>query len=175
MAALHSDLDVMREELGESFKSKALSSYAKRVRALKAMRTAIVANYDQAVDALHEDLHRDSAVSKGEVNTCLQEIDVQLANLSSWMKPEPKMTHMLMAPGHAEVHREPFGVVLVIGPFNYPINLCLAPAIGALAAGNCVVIKPSEQTRATERWFVKCFAPSEPQALRHHDHNASIA
>ena len=153
------DLATLREELRESFKAKALASYGKRVSVLKAARAAIVANYDAAVAALNEDLKRDDSVSMGEINTCLTEIDVQLANLARWMRPEPKSTHMLMTPGHTEVRREPYGVVLVIGPFNYPMNLCLAPAIGALAAGNCVVLKPSEQTTATERWFLEKFAP----------------
>jgi acyl-CoA reductase-like NAD-dependent aldehyde dehydrogenase len=54
---------------------------------------------------------------------------------------------------HTEVRREPFGVVLVIGPFNYPFHLCLIPVVGALAAGNTVVLKPSENTSACEAWF----------------------
>jgi aldehyde dehydrogenase (NAD+) len=154
-----SDLATLRDELRESFKDKALASYGKRVSVLKAVRTAINVNYDAAVAALKKDLKRDDSVSRGEINTCLTEIDVQLATLARWMQPEPKSTHMLMTPGHTEVRREPYGVVLVIGPFNYPMNLCLAPAIGALAAGNCVVLKPSEQSTATERWFLNNFAP----------------
>jgi aldehyde dehydrogenase (NAD+) len=64
---------------------------------------------------------------------------------------------MLLAPSHTEVRREPFGVVLVMSPFNYPMNLGLVPLVGAIAAGNVVVLKPSEQTIAVEQWYLKRF------------------
>ena len=156
---MHADIDTMHAELTESFRCKALVSYKKRVAVLKSLRAAIIANMDAGVAALAKDLHRDEATAKGEIYTCVTEIDFQLGNLAKWMKPEPRETHMLMTPGHTEVRREPYGVVLVIGPFNYPINLCLVPAIGALAAGNCIVVKPSEQTIATQDWLMECVAP----------------
>lgn len=158
-ADMHADIDTMHAELTESFRCKALVSYKKRVAVLKSLRAAIIANMDAGVAALAKDLHRDEATAKGEIYTCVTEIDFQLGNLAKWMKPEPRATHMLMTPGHTEVRREPYGVVLVIGPFNYPINLSLVPAIGALAAGNCIVVKPSEQTIATQDWLMECVAP----------------
>ena len=80
-----------------------------------------------------------------------------LSNLREWMKPEAKSTHLLLTPGHTQLRREAFGVLLVIAPFNYPMNLGLVPLIGAIAAGNTVVLKPSEQTVACEKWFLGSF------------------
>lgn len=83
------------------------------------------------------------------------EIDTQLANVRTWMKPEPRNTHLMFTPGHTEVRREPFGVVLVIAPFNYPFFLTIVPIVGALAAGNVVVLKPSELSVHTSKWLAK--------------------
>src|SRR5581483_11828506 len=65
-------------------------------------------------------------------------------NLNRWMRPERVSPPLVVLPARARVHREPVGVVLVIGPWNYPVQLVLAPLVGAIAAGNCAVLKPSE-------------------------------
>ena len=70
-------------------------------------------------------------------------------HLGSWMKPERRKVPALFRPGRAEIVREPLGVVLVIAPWNYPVQLLLAPLAAALAAGNAVVCKPSEVSPAS--------------------------
>ncbi|NTU57399.1 MAG: aldehyde dehydrogenase family protein [Chlorobiaceae bacterium] len=72
-----------------------------------------------------------------------------IKNLHRWMKPRRVGVPLHYLPARAFVEREPLGVVLVIGAWNYPLQLCLAPLIGALAAGNCIVLKPSELAPAT--------------------------
>ena len=99
---------------------------------------------------------------------CLAEVAAQVAGLrSGWMDPEPRLTHMMLTPGHTEVRRDPFGVVLVVAPFNYPMMLSLVPLVGAVAAGNVCVLKPSEQTTACERWFLTRLAAAvSPDVVR---------
>ena len=77
------------------------------------------------------------------------EVDVMLANLEAWSRPERVKLPLVQRPGRATVVREPLGVALVIAPWNYPVHLLLLPMAAAIAAGNCVVGKPSEVTPAT--------------------------
>jgi aldehyde dehydrogenase (NAD+) len=83
------------------------------------------------------------------------EIDDVIGNLSTWMKPKEARTPMGMAPATSEVQSCPFGVSLIIAPFNYPISLCLGPLISSVAAGNCSVVKPSEMTPNSEKVLAK--------------------
>lgn len=69
------------------------------------------------------------------------------------MKPERVRAPLLLWPSAARIYREPYGVVLIVSPWNYPLQLALAPLVGALAAGNCAVIKPSELAPATSRFL----------------------
>ncbi|NTW81855.1 MAG: aldehyde dehydrogenase family protein [Chlorobiaceae bacterium] len=77
------------------------------------------------------------------------EIRYALGRLKKWMKPERVPIPLYYYFGKAEVQREPFGVVLIIGAWNYPLNICLAPLVSAIAAGNCAVVKPSEHAPCT--------------------------
>ncbi|XP_013406965.1 aldehyde dehydrogenase family 3 member B1 isoform X2 [Lingula anatina] len=76
-----------------------------------------------------------------------------LNNLDSWVKPEKVKKDLLNMSNDCFIKREPYGVVLIVSPWNYPVQLALAPLIGALAAGNCVIIKPSEMTEATAEFL----------------------
>ncbi len=79
------------------------------------------------------------------------EIDHALGALSRWMKPIPCATPLGLSPSMSEVHSVPFGVSLIIGPFNYPFSSCFGPLVGAIAAGNTCIIKPSEMTPKSEQ------------------------
>ena len=79
-----------------------------------------------------------------EVGFVIGEIDDALEHLDKWMKPERKHTSLLAQPGRSWTTHDPLGVVLVIGAWNYPVQLLLAPLVGALAGGNAAVLKPSE-------------------------------
>ncbi|XP_077901618.1 aldehyde dehydrogenase family 3 member B2 isoform X1 [Ictidomys tridecemlineatus] len=82
---------------------------------------------------------------------CQNEVDLALRSLHTWMKDEPVATNLFTKLHSAFIHKEPFGLVLIIAPWNYPLNLTLVPLVGAIAAGNCVVLKPSEISKGTEK------------------------
>ena len=86
-----------------------------------------------------------------EITVVHRDIDESLAHVQEWMKPIQRPSPGIAMPCYSEVRQEPRGCVLVISPFNYPVSLALSPMVSALAAGNVVVIKPSEQV--SRCWF----------------------
>ena len=123
-----------------------------RVAQLRALRSLLVDHEDELAEALHADLGKSATEAwVTETGFVVREIDHTLRHLRSWTAPRRVPVPLSLAPGRAKVVREPLGVVLVIAPWNYPVQLCLAPLVGALAAGNAVVLKPSEIAPATSR------------------------
>jgi aldehyde dehydrogenase (NAD+) len=108
----------------------------------------------QICEALRSDLGR-SEIETRMVETHLLRREIQYAqkHLAKWMKPERVRAPLLLWPSAARIYREPFGVALIIGPWNYPLQLALVPLVGALAAGNCAVIKPSELAPVTSSFL----------------------
>ena len=111
-------------------------------------------------DAINEALYTDLKKSKEEVwatetGLLISEINHALSYLKEWMKPEKTGTDLITFPSSAKIYKEPLGVVLIISPWNFPLQLLLIPLIGAIAAGNCVVLKPSEMAPATEEIVTK--------------------
>src|SRR5262249_49724612 len=93
-----------------------------------------------------------------------QEIRVTLKKLKCWMKPRCVPTPLHLQPARSRVYREPLGVVLIIGAWNYPVQLSLAPLIGGVAAGCCAIVKPSElapHTSAALRNLIADIFPAE--------------
>lgn len=112
---------------------------------LRKLENALVANETALLSALHADLRKSAHDAYfGEIGFVLSEIRHATRRLPSWMKPQRRGIPLLAWPGKGVVQPEPFGVALVIGPWNYPLQLLLMPLVGAIAAGNCVVLKPSE-------------------------------
>ena len=132
------------------FSTGATRSYAYRREQLKKLKATIEQHEQEIYAALHTDLKKspeecwvtENGLVLGELNTALN-------YLKKWMEPESKHTNLLNFPSSSYVLKEPLGVVLIIAPWNYPFNLLIAPLIGAIAAGNCVVLKPSEHAPAT--------------------------
>ena len=119
---------------------------------LRRLADLIRENEQAMVDALASDLGRPSFEAwLAEIKYLLLEIDHTLRDLAEWMRPERHPAPMVLQPGSAYVQPEPLGVVLVIAPWNYPIQLSLAPLIGAIAAGNCAALKPSEVSPASSK------------------------
>jgi hypothetical protein len=103
----------------------------------------------QMIAAIQSDLRRPAAEALlGDVAAIMDETKAAMANLSKWMEPEVVKHPLKLKPGKSMIVREPKGVCLIIGPWNFPIQLLLNPLIGAIAAGNCAVLKPSEVTPA---------------------------
>ncbi|GGM07774.1 aldehyde dehydrogenase [Streptomyces fumigatiscleroticus] len=122
-----------------------------RTDQLRRLRALLTENGPQLAAALHADLGKSAAEAhRTEIDFVVREIDHTLDRLAGWLRPEPvPVPAHLGADARAWTQYDPLGVVLVIAPWNYPAQLLLAPVVGALAAGNAVVAKPSELAPAT--------------------------
>ncbi|MFC4610045.1 aldehyde dehydrogenase family protein [Streptomyces maoxianensis] len=119
---------------------------------LIALRTMLTEHSQEFAAALHADLGKsEREVFRTEIGSTVGEIDHTLEHLEEWLRPEPVEVPERLRTATAWTVHDPLGVVLVIAPWNYPAHLLLAPVVGALAAGNCVVAKPSELAPATSR------------------------
>ena len=119
-----------------------------RIQQLQLLKQAII-NYQEAIlEAAKNDLGRPEFEAYFEIAT-LSEINLALKNLKSWTKPRRVATSIDQFPASAWVQPEPLGVVLIIGPWNYPFQLMISPLVGAIAAGNCAILKPSEHAPHT--------------------------
>jgi aldehyde dehydrogenase (NAD+) len=132
------------------FQTGATKSYAFRKAQLQKLKACLLANEEALNAALYADLKKSKEeVWVTETGFLLSELNATISALQTWMRPESKWTNMLNMPGSSAVHKEPLGVVLIIGPWNYPLQLLFTPLVGAIAAGNCVVLKASEFAPAT--------------------------
>jgi aldehyde dehydrogenase (NAD+) len=118
--------------------------------------TAIKAMIDESREAMYEALWHDLRRNRTDadlmdVDYNIREADYALKHLHGWMRPERVHTPLLMEPGHVRIRRDPFGVSLIIGAWNEPYMLTLAPLVAAIAAGNTAVLKPSEIGEATSQ------------------------
>lgn len=127
-----------------------------RRRELGKLRDLFTENTAEIQEALAKDLGKPSVESYvSDVAIVVTEIDLVLKNLAKWTRPEKVTTPMVQQPSQSRILREPLGVVLIIAPWNYPVQLLLSPLVGAIAAGNCAVLKPSEITENTSALLAK--------------------
>jgi len=127
------------------FASGATRSLEFRRRALERLGLAIEACESAILAALQADLGKPAIDAyTSEIGLVLGEIRHALKHLGKWMRPRGARVPILAWPGKAGILREPCGVVLILGPWNYPFQLVLSPLVGAIAGGNCAVLKPSE-------------------------------
>jgi acyl-CoA reductase-like NAD-dependent aldehyde dehydrogenase len=116
-----------------------------RIMQLKALGAFLRDRERMIAEAVNEDFRKSEAETFfTETGFLLGELRFVAGNLKRWMKPEKVSTPLYYQFARSYILRDPLGLVLVIGAWNYPVNLCLAPLIGALSGGNCVVVKPSE-------------------------------
>lgn len=136
--------------LREYFDTGSTKPYAFRKEQLIRLRNAIKKFEEPLHTALYADLKKSPEECwVTETGFLLAEINNAIRNLKRWMQPDLVSTNLLNIPSSSSVLKEPLGVVLIIGPWNYPLMLLLTPMVGAIAAGNCVVLKPSEFAPAT--------------------------
>jgi aldehyde dehydrogenase (NAD+) len=118
-----------------------------RLKQLATLKKAVQDYEQEWMDALRKDLGKSVFEAYGsEVGFVLDSISFFMKNLKGWAKVKKVKTPLVHAGSKSKIYSEPYGTVLIIGPFNYPAQLVLEPLVGAVAAGNCVVIKPSEFT-----------------------------
>jgi len=143
------DLTILQKQR-RFFESGVTRSFDFRRKQLLAFRD-IVLKYDQEINtALYNDLKKTPEECWAtETGLLIQEINYLLKNLWQWMRPEKVGTNLLNVPSSSYLYPSPKGVVLIIGPWNFPLQLLLIPIAGALAAGNCIIAKPSEFAPAT--------------------------
>lgn len=139
------------QRLREYFNSGATKDYNFRKEQLKKLKASILRHEQDLYDALYADLKKSPEETwVTETGFAISELNAAIKNLYQWMQPEAVETNLLNLPSSSMILREPLGVVLIIGPWNYPFQLLIDPLIGAIAAGNCVVLKPSEFAPATD-------------------------
>jgi aldehyde dehydrogenase (NAD+) len=132
------------------FNTGATKPYAFRKEQLKKLQAAVKKYESQLHEALYTDLKKSAEECwVTETGFLLSEISNILKHLKSWMQPETVSTNLLNIPSKSFVLQEPLGVVLIISPWNYPFQLLMTPLAGAMAAGNCIVLKSSEFAPAT--------------------------
>ncbi len=155
-------LQKMREKV---MRGETRSLGFRRDRLLR-LRTALL-NHEQAIyEALHKDLRKSrEEVWGSEIGFTLAELNETIGSLKKWMAPKKVRTNLLNWPSRSYIYNEPLGLVFIIAPWNYPVQLLFNPLIGALAAGNLAVLKPSEFTPETEKVMrsivEEAFSPDE--------------
>jgi len=146
MATFQTQLQLMRDY----YNSGVTRPYAFRREQLRRLRSAIYAHENELHHALFQDLGKSAEESwVTETGFLVSEMSHSLKHLKSWMRRQKVSTNLLNFPGKSYIYKEPLGVILIVAPWNYPLQLLLAPAVGAMAAGNVVVLKPSELAPAT--------------------------
>ncbi|XP_033500705.2 aldehyde dehydrogenase family 3 member B1 isoform X1 [Epinephelus lanceolatus] len=139
------------DRLRSAFRSGVTIPEQFRQTQLTKLMSMIKDNEEQILDALHKDLAKpkfEAIIS--EVDIVINELHYAITNFTSWMQPEYVGKNLATKLDDCFVRREPLGVVLIIGPWNYPLQLLVSPLVAAIAAGNCAVIKPSEVSAATD-------------------------
>jgi len=132
------------------FFTQATKPYAFRKEQLEKLGRWMNENEQAILDALHQDLGKSRYEGYlTEVAMVKQELKDALHSLKKWMKPRRARTAIGQLPGTCRMYAEPYGVTLIMSPWNYPFQLTIAPLIGAISAGNCAVVKPSAYSAAT--------------------------
>ena len=134
------------------FKTGETRSVKFRIKQLKALKKALLQYDEKIIEALHDDLNKSSFEAiMTETGIVQEEINYYIKNLKKLARPKKVKVPLTLMPGKSEIYSEPYGVVLIISPWNYPVQLTLYPLIAAIAAGNCAVVKLSEFSENTSR------------------------
>lgn len=140
----------------EFFKKGKTLSRQCRISQLHKLKKALINQERNILDALHKDLGKPEMEAwSAELGYVLNDIDYALGNLGRWMKPKRVRTPFLLFPATSFHYPEPYGVVFIIAPWNYPLQLLLSPLVGALAAGNTAIVKPSTTAPHTANILVR--------------------
>ena len=153
VSSLQDELNSLLDKQRQAYAAHPFAPLAQRQQWLKSLRQLLSAEREVLIDAISQDFsHRSPDETLfAELMPCLHSIDYTLKHLKRWMKPSARSVGMMFVPASAKVVYQPLGVVGIIVPWNYPLYLAIGPLVGALAAGNRVMLKLSEFTPATGR------------------------
>lgn len=157
-----------------------IPSYGERLASLERLEAAVRKYADEVVEACSSDFGRRAPLESrmAEVVVTVQEIAHARKHLRRWMRPEKRRVNWTFLPARGEIRYTPLGVVGVVAPWNYPFQLVIVPLASAIAAGNRVMVKPSEFTPRVQevlsRLIAEVFSPDEV-ALVHGEHELSAA
>ncbi len=158
------DVDKIIEDHYKFFESKKSRDIDFRINQLRSLKSAIKKYEYKIYEALYKDLGKCEFESyTTEVGFVLSSISHTIKNLKKWAKKEKVKTPLYLFPAKSFVISEPYGTVLIIGPYNYPFQLLIEPLVGALAAGNCVVLKPSENVPNLSRVITEMITETFPK------------
>lgn len=158
------DIERLVEKQRAYFLSGATLSFAARMDALRRLCWALEKYEPQLKRALYQDLHKSESESyMAELSMTKSELSYCIRHLEGWMRREHVKTGLANFPASSFTVAEPYGVTLVMAPWNYPVLLCMEPLINAVAAGNCVILKPSAYAPAVSgvlaNMIAACFGP----------------
>ncbi|MBW4634149.1 MAG: aldehyde dehydrogenase [Iphinoe sp. HA4291-MV1] len=122
-----------------------------RLEQLKTLKQAVTEQQEAIINALKADLNKPEFESYATEIGTIQEINYAIKHIKTWTKPQKVPVSLKLFPASTSIYPEPLGVVLIIGPWNYPFHLIISPLVGAIAAGNCAILKPSELAPNTSR------------------------
>jgi len=149
--------------LKDYFNTGATQTYAFRLLQLERLKKAVMDSEKILYEALHADLKKtDEDAWATEIGFFLSELNYTIKYLQEWMQPKSVATNLVNMPSTSYTIQEPLGVVCIIAPWNYPFQLLFTPLIGAIAGGNCAVLKPSEFAPATAKVMAKIVADLFP-------------
>jgi len=147
----------------EFFATGATRDPAFRREALRRLKRGLLEHERELVKALEADLGKsESEAYLSEIAPVVMELNHAIRNVFRWSRPKRTKTPIALFGAGSRMYPEPYGVALIISPWNYPVLLTLRPLIGALAAGNCVVVKPSEWTGAVSAALARLIAAVFP-------------
>lgn len=158
------DINKIVEKQKKYFKSGETLGLDFRLNALKKLKNSIINREKEILDALKKDLNKSAFEAfECEVGLVLDEINYAIKNLPQWVKIKKVRTPIMHFLSSCYRISEPYGVALIMSPWNYPFELTIPPLIGSIAAGNCSVVKPSDYSPATSAVIAKilgeCFKP----------------
>lgn len=142
------DINLIFKNQKEFFESGKTINVDYRIKNLKKLNDIIKKNEDKILNELKKDLGKSSFEGYvTEVGILYDDINFHIKNVKKWSSEEKRKSPIVYYPSKSYIYKEPYGVTLIIGPFNYPFQLVIAPLIGAISAGNTAIIKPSENSR----------------------------
>jgi aldehyde dehydrogenase (NAD+) len=154
-------IDTLVETQRRYFSSGKTRSIAARRESLNRLERVLMDRKDDLLTALNQDLGKPGVEAYlSEYYFLLQELKLIKKSFKNWLKPQRVSSPAYFQPCRTEIRREAFGATLIMAPWNYPVQLALSPLIAAVAAGNTVILKPSEMATATEKLLVEIIESS---------------